>query len=161
MKLRHGDLVFDLPEGWTDASSLMFLSPPDSKLADELRQAVARGGIPMQLPIQPKLSANITFSARPYPFSTPGNEFCEKELKALLGSVPSGRASTFAWGKLGPFEAATAELELSAEGVSVKQLHALAVGLGRVFHFCATSPLGDYERVKADIVQTLASIQVD
>lgn len=154
-------MVFDLPDGWTDASSLMFLSPPDNKLAEELKQAVARGGIPMQLPIQPKLSANITFSARPYPFSTPGNEFCEKELKALLSSIPSSRASTFAWGKLGPFEAATAELELSAEGLTVKQLHALAVGRGRVFHFCATSPLGDFERVRADIVKTLASIQVD
>ncbi|MFO0722729.1 MAG: DcrB-related protein [Myxococcota bacterium] len=162
MKHRHGDLCFELPDGWLDASQLLFLAPPDSSLKDELLAAAAKSRAPIQLPpVAAKLTANISFSQRSYPFRTPGAEFCERELRAVLGSMPNLKASAYQWGKLGPLEAFTAEVELSADGFAAKQLHALAVARGRVFHFCATSPLGDFERLKPALSRVLHTIEID
>ncbi|MCC7385874.1 MAG: hypothetical protein IT384_28755 [Deltaproteobacteria bacterium] len=160
--LKHGDLTFHLPEGWVDGSQLMFLAPVDGALAEELRDSAARTrGGPIQLPVSPRISANVTFSSRPYFLAMAGGEFCERELRAMLGAIPKAKVSDFCSGQLGPFEASTAELEISADGISAKQLHALAVGKGRLYHFCATATLGDYDRVKAELVRIMTSLEVD
>lgn len=165
MRLAHGDLTFHLPSGWVDASQLMFLAPLDAELAEELRETMARAhgqGAPVQLPpVNPRLSANVTFSSRPYVFAMAGGEFCARELRAMLGAIPKAKADGFTAGQLGPFEASLGELEISSDGFTIKQLHALAVGKGRIYHFCATTPLGDYDRLKDELIRILTSIEVD
>lgn len=162
MKHRHGDICFELPEGWADGSQLLFVAPPDQKLRAELIQAAARAGGRVQIPsVAPKLSANITFNQRDYPFTMSALEFSERELRGALSTVPGAKAGEFRWGRLGPLEAFMAELEIQAEGVAAKQLHAMAVGKGRVFHFCATTPVGEFDNLRPLFVEVLSSIEID
>ena len=164
MQVLHGDVVIEVQDDWVDATQIAFVAPPDRSLAEEFARRAKDAGAPvrMEIPAQPKTRANFQLSYRPYFLEdVPPKEFCEKELRAMIAQIPGGKAGELSWDRMGKAEAAVQDVEIQMEGISARQLHALAVLDGRIFHFCGTASRGDYEKAKAGFLTVLRSIRLE
>ncbi len=162
MEFVHGDIRLQVPDEWVDASQIGFMSPPDPGLADEFAKQAAAAGAPIarEIPSDPKSRANFTFTTRPWFLEMPPEEFLERELPAMMAQVPQGKVGEFGWTELGFGKVAMQELEMSMEGMGLKQLHLMGVCGDRILHFVGTAGLGDYDDYRDLFLETAKTISI-
>ena len=169
MKFVYGDLSLDVPDGWTRtskartswaASQIGFMAPPDTSLAKDYAKQAAAAGAPvrMEVPADPKSRANFTFTTRPWFLSMPPKEFCDAELKAMIAQIPNAKAGPLATLTVAGAEGTSEEVELSMQGMALKQLHVLVVIGDRILHFVGTAGLGDYPKHREQFLAAVQSI---
>jgi hypothetical protein len=161
MQFVHGDMSFDVPEGWVDASQIGFLAPADKSLANEFAKAAAAAGAPirMEVPAEPKSRANFALSFRPWFLEMDPKDFVGKELRAMLAQVKGVKLGELEMTEVDGAAAAMIDVEIQLEGMAIRQLHLLWVTAHRIVHFCGTTGRGDFDKHKDELLHTAKSIR--
>lgn len=160
MRFSHGDLSFEVANGWSDESTLAFAEPPDASLVKNAAAQAAKAGIKIPAAAaKARPRTNFVLSRRPYTLKVPAAEFCANELKAMFAQMPNVKVGTHGTCKMGPVDAATVDVEVPMEGAPWKQLHALAILNGQVVHFVGTATPSEFERAKPTFFAALESVR--
>lgn len=159
MRCTFGSLSLDVDGRWHDESRIVFSEPEDESLTKDLAKMVSKAGAPrLSVPAANKPRGNFVVSHRPYTLNLAPKEFVQKELGAMLGALSNAIVGPLEWAPMGNAEAAVQEVELNAEGMALKQLHAMAVVGNRMVHFVGTSTAGTFASIKPYYLQVVASI---
>lgn len=162
MRFVHGDISLDVDGDWFDESKIAFVEPPDASIAQDFAKRAATSGASVNMQaVPPKPRKNFVLSSRPYTLEVPPKEFVENELKAMIKAIPNVKGGEIGWAKMGDADAAVQDIEIGMEGVVLKQLHALAVLNGKVFHFVGTTTPGGFAKAKDKFLATMASLRVE